>query len=40
MTNFEAGLSDSPLNHEEVIETAERTKHEFIELLKAIFHYN
>ena len=38
VTNFAAGLSDSPLNHEEVIETAERTKHEFIELLKAIIH--
>ena len=38
VTNFAAGLSNSPLNHEEVIETAEKTKHEFIKLLKAIIH--
>ena len=38
VTNFAAGLSDSPLNHGEVIETAENTKHEFIKLLKAIIH--
>tara|TARA_Y100000031_G_scaffold19374_1_gene19750 strand:- start:109 stop:429 length:321 start_codon:yes stop_codon:yes gene_type:complete len=38
VTNFAAGLSDSPLNHGEVIETAEKTKHKFIKLLKAIIH--
>ncbi len=38
VTNFAAGLSDSPPNHEEVIETAEKTKHEFIKLLKSIIY--
>jgi len=35
-TNFGAGLSDSPLNHEEVLETAGKTKNNFINLLKLI----
>ena len=32
-TNYAAGLSDTPLNHEEVLETAEKVKNEFINLL-------
>ena len=35
-TNYAAGLSDSPLNHEEVLETAEKTKNDFIKLLKLV----
>lgn len=33
-TNYAAGLSDTPLYHEEVLETAEKTKGDFIKLLK------
>ncbi len=33
ITNFAAGISSAPLNHEEVMETANRVKSEFINLL-------
>ncbi len=35
-TNYAAGMSDTPLNHEEVLETAEKTKGDFIKLLKIV----
>jgi purine-nucleoside phosphorylase len=36
VTNAAAGILDQPLNHVEVLETAERVKVQFIELLKAV----
>ncbi|HTT34121.1 MAG TPA: purine-nucleoside phosphorylase [Methylomirabilota bacterium] len=36
VTNAAAGILDQPLNHVEVLETAERVKGEFIGLLKAV----
>lgn len=36
VTNAAAGILDQPLNHEEVLETAERVKGQFIGLLKAV----
>jgi purine-nucleoside phosphorylase len=36
VTNAAAGILDKPLNHLEVLETAERVKEEFIALLKAV----
>ncbi len=36
VTNAAAGILDQPLNHEEVLDTAERVKEQFIGLLKAI----
>ncbi len=36
VTNAAAGILDQPLNHLEVLETAERVKGQFIDLLKAV----
>ncbi len=36
VTNAAAGILDQPLNHEEVLDTAERVKEQFIGLLKAV----
>jgi purine-nucleoside phosphorylase len=36
VTNAAAGILDKPLNHNEVLETAERVKGQFIALLKAV----
>jgi purine-nucleoside phosphorylase len=36
VTNAAAGILDQPLNHLEVLETAERVKGQFINLLKAV----
>ncbi len=36
ITNMASGILDQPLNHEEVIETSERVKDDFIKLLKNI----
>jgi len=36
VTNAAAGILDQPLNHEEVLETAERVKGQFMSLLRAI----
>ncbi len=36
ITNMAAGILDKPLNHEEVMETAERTKERFLTLVKEI----
>lgn len=36
VTNAAAGILDQPLNHEEVLETGERVKGQFISLLKAV----
>ena len=33
ITNMASGILDQPLNHEEVIETSERVKDDFIKLL-------
>jgi len=36
VTNAAAGILDQPLDHKEVLETAERVKSQFIALLKAV----
>lgn len=36
ITNMAAGILDQPLNHEEVIETTQRVKQEFLSLVKSI----
>ena len=36
VTNMAAGILDQPITAEEVIETGERVKHEFIALLSAV----
>jgi purine-nucleoside phosphorylase len=36
VTNAAAGILDQPLNHLEVLETAERVKGQFINLLRAV----
>ncbi len=36
VTNAAAGILDQPLNHKEVLETAERVKSQFISLLRAV----
>lgn len=36
ITNMAAGILDQPLNHEEVIETTEKVKSEFLSLVKAV----
>jgi purine-nucleoside phosphorylase len=36
VTNMAAGVLDQPINHEEVLETGERVKIQFIELLRAM----
>jgi len=36
VTNMAAGILDQPLNHEEVLETAERVRGDFIALLRAV----
>jgi purine-nucleoside phosphorylase len=36
VTNMAAGILDQPLNHQEVLETAERVKGDFIALLQAV----
>jgi purine-nucleoside phosphorylase len=36
VTNLAAGVSDQPINHEEVLETGERVKGEFVALLRAV----
>jgi purine-nucleoside phosphorylase len=36
VTNMAAGILDQPLNHEEVLETAERVKGDFVGLLRAV----
>lgn len=38
ITNCAAGILDQPLNHKEVIETADRIKKSFVELMRAIVH--
>ncbi|WFD09012.1 purine-nucleoside phosphorylase [Tepidibacter hydrothermalis] len=38
ITNMAAGILDQPLNHEEVIETTQRVKAQFISLVKNILH--
>jgi purine-nucleoside phosphorylase len=36
VTNMAAGILDQPINHEEVLETGERVKGQFIALLRAM----
>jgi purine-nucleoside phosphorylase len=36
VTNMAAGILDQPLNHEEVLDTAERVKGDFVALLRAV----
>jgi purine-nucleoside phosphorylase len=36
VTNMAAGILDQPLNHEEVLETGERVKGAFMQLLNAV----
>lgn len=36
VTNMAAGILDQPINHQEVIETGERVKSEFVALLRAV----
>ncbi|WP_338551802.1 purine-nucleoside phosphorylase [Paenibacillus sp. KS-LC4] len=36
ITNMAAGILDQPLNHEEVMETAERVRSEFLDLVKGL----
>ncbi|MBI3405935.1 MAG: purine-nucleoside phosphorylase [Acidobacteria bacterium] len=36
VTNMAAGVLDQPINHEEVLETGERVKGQFVSLLKAV----
>ncbi|MGG4142921.1 purine-nucleoside phosphorylase [Paenibacillus algorifonticola] len=36
ITNMAAGILDQPLNHEEVMETAERVKSQFLDLVKGL----
>ena len=36
MTNMAAGILDQPLNHEEVMETSERVREDFITLITNI----
>ena len=36
ITNMAAGILDQPLNHQEVVETAEAVKNSFIKLVKAV----
>jgi purine-nucleoside phosphorylase len=36
ISNMAAGILDQPLNHEEVIETTEKVKHDFLRLVKAV----
>jgi purine-nucleoside phosphorylase len=36
VTNMAAGILDQPLNHQEVLDTAERVKGEFVGLLRAV----
>jgi purine-nucleoside phosphorylase len=36
ITNLAAGVTDTPINHEEVMETGERVKETFKELLRRI----
>ncbi|MED3842462.1 purine-nucleoside phosphorylase [Geobacillus stearothermophilus] len=36
ISNMAAGMSDAPLHHDEVVETAERVKTDFLRLVKAI----
>jgi purine-nucleoside phosphorylase len=36
VTNAAAGVLDQPLNHQEVLDTAERVKGQFIGLLRAV----
>ena len=36
ITNMAAGILDQPLNHEEVIETTQKVKSEFLSLVKSI----
>jgi purine-nucleoside phosphorylase len=38
VTNAAAGVLDQPLDHKEVLETAERVKGQFIALLRAVIH--
>jgi len=38
ITNMAAGILDQPLNHEEVIETTQRVKEQFLSLVKSIVH--
>ena len=35
-TNMAAGILDQPINHEEVLETGERVKGDFVALLHAV----
>ena len=36
ITNMAAGILDQPLNHEEVLETGERVRTQFVALLRAV----
>jgi purine-nucleoside phosphorylase len=36
VTNMAAGILDKPINHEEVLETGERVRGEFVALLRAV----
>jgi purine-nucleoside phosphorylase len=36
VTNMAAGILDQPINHEEVLETGERVKGQFVALLRAV----
>jgi purine-nucleoside phosphorylase len=36
LTNMAAGVLDQPLDHEEVMQTAERVRHHFIALIGAL----
>jgi len=36
ISNLAAGMTDAPLHHDEVVETAERVKADFLRLIKAV----
>jgi purine-nucleoside phosphorylase len=36
VTNMAAGILDQPIDHEEVLETGERVKGQFVALLRAV----
>lgn len=38
ITNMAAGILDQPLNHKEVMETAERVRADFVKLVKEVVH--
>ena len=39
ITNMAAGILDQPLDHEEVIETTQKVKAEFLSLVKSVVNH-